>query len=307
MTTNVVTQPIESLLSPPEVGDDGYRTDEDSVLTVLAPGILSNDSDADGDPLEIFVVERPTAGLLALDADGGFTYTPGRDFHGVDSFTYVANDGSLDSNIATVIIDVMAVDPVNQPPVASANGPYVGVAAQPLTLDASSSSDPEGAALTYKWDFGDGSVFVAGVSTASHTYAAAGTYAITLVVNDGLVDSVAFVTQATIGASGGGGRRDVDAFLSYVMPTDNRVNLPAGSTSYDVTIIYGSSILPETFQATLNGRPFAGFAPIPGTVQTVTIPLSPRRNTLVLQVDGVNARGRIARERDRLTFVVSRR
>jgi len=35
--------------------EDAYTTDEDTVLTVLAPGILENDSDVDGDEMTIFL------------------------------------------------------------------------------------------------------------------------------------------------------------------------------------------------------------------------------------------------------------
>ena len=50
-----------------------------------------------------------------LDATGGFTYTPNANFNGSDSFTYKANDGTVDSNTVTVTITVGAV---NDAPVA---------------------------------------------------------------------------------------------------------------------------------------------------------------------------------------------
>ena len=53
-------------------------------------------------------------GLVAR-ADGSFLYTPDANFNGTDSFTYHANDGSADSNIATV---TLTVAPVNDAPVA---------------------------------------------------------------------------------------------------------------------------------------------------------------------------------------------
>jgi len=43
--------------------------------------------------------------------NGGFTYTPPTGFSGTDWFTYVATDGDLLSNAATVTIDVQAVSP----------------------------------------------------------------------------------------------------------------------------------------------------------------------------------------------------
>jgi hypothetical protein len=48
--------------------------------------------------------------------NGSFTYTPDPGFFGVDSFTYKANDGELDSNIATVTI---TVNKTNTAPVAN--------------------------------------------------------------------------------------------------------------------------------------------------------------------------------------------
>ena len=55
----------------------------------------------------------PSHGSLTLNTDGTFTYTPNTGFMGTDSFTYIANDGVLDSAPATVTIEVFYV---NQPP-----------------------------------------------------------------------------------------------------------------------------------------------------------------------------------------------
>src|SRR5204863_423622 len=77
-----------------------------------APGVLGNDSDIEGDPLTAIVVAAPSNGTLTLNADGSFTYTPNANFNGVDFFTYKANDGSANSNVATVTITVNAVDDV---------------------------------------------------------------------------------------------------------------------------------------------------------------------------------------------------
>ncbi|MDH3793206.1 MAG: cadherin-like domain-containing protein, partial [Rhodospirillales bacterium] len=99
----------------PVAVDDAYATDEDVVLNVAAPGVLGNDTDADGDPLSAVLDVGPANGTLALNGDGSFTYTPNANFNGPDSFTYHANDGAADSNIATVAITVNAV---NDAPVA---------------------------------------------------------------------------------------------------------------------------------------------------------------------------------------------
>ena len=92
--------------SPPVANDDGYTMTEGGSLTVAAPGVLDNDTDADGDPLTAALVSGPTTGALTLDPDGGFTFTPPVAFVGDASFTYRANDGTDDSNDATVVITV---------------------------------------------------------------------------------------------------------------------------------------------------------------------------------------------------------
>ncbi len=96
--------------SPPQAEDDDYSVDENDVLNVSALlGVLSNDDDPDGDLLTAILVQDVDNGKLALSPDGSFTYTPDEDFDGIDSFIYKANDGALDSNDATVNIDITDV------------------------------------------------------------------------------------------------------------------------------------------------------------------------------------------------------
>ena len=84
-------------------------TDEDTAKAITLTG-----SDLDGDTLIYGVVTQPTHGALSGTAPN-LTYTPAADYNGADSFTFKANDGMVDSNIATVSI---TVTPVNDPPVA---------------------------------------------------------------------------------------------------------------------------------------------------------------------------------------------
>jgi hypothetical protein len=112
--------------TPPVAVDDAFSVVHDTVLNVAAPGVLGNDTDADGDTLTAVLVADVANGTLALVSDGSFTYTPNALFDGsftytpnalfagTDTFTYVANDGVDDSNVATVTIDV-----TNQAPVAN--------------------------------------------------------------------------------------------------------------------------------------------------------------------------------------------
>jgi hypothetical protein len=86
--------------------DDSYATDEDVSLVVSFPGVLDNDSDPDGDTLLAELVDMPEHGTLVFHIDGSFTYTPGTNFAGSDSFTYQTSDGSLESGFAFVRISV---------------------------------------------------------------------------------------------------------------------------------------------------------------------------------------------------------
>ncbi len=81
--------------------------------TTAPSGVLINDSDIDADALTAVLVAGPSHGTVTLNADGSFTYHPAANYNGPDSFTYMANDGTLNSNVATVNITVNAV---NDPP-----------------------------------------------------------------------------------------------------------------------------------------------------------------------------------------------
>src|SRR5439155_6545925 len=98
-TPATVTINVSGVNDPPIANDDSFTTDEDTALTGNA---LTNDTDADGDLLTAGVVASPTNGVLTLNLDGSFTYSPNTNFNGTDSFTYQANDGLADSNVGIV-------------------------------------------------------------------------------------------------------------------------------------------------------------------------------------------------------------
>src|SRR5205814_10262144 len=87
---------------------DSYSIGEDTALTVAAPGVLGNDTDVDGNSLTAVLVSGPSHGTLTLDANGSLSFTPAVNYNGPDSFTYKANNGRADSNVATVYINVIS-------------------------------------------------------------------------------------------------------------------------------------------------------------------------------------------------------
>ncbi len=107
-----VTVTINSVNDQPEAAVASFTTIEDTSVngTLFA-------SDIDNDQLTYSVVSNSSHGAVVLTnpASGAFTYTPDADASGSDTFTYVAHDGHVNSNEATVTI---VIDPVNDAPVA---------------------------------------------------------------------------------------------------------------------------------------------------------------------------------------------
>ncbi len=86
--------------------------------------------------------------------------------------------------------------PQNQPPTPIHNGPYFGVEGSPVTFSSAGTSDPDGDALTYLWDFGDGATSTS--QNPTHTYADNGVYPVTITVDDGHGHPGTASTTATI-------------------------------------------------------------------------------------------------------------
>jgi hypothetical protein len=105
--TATVNVTIMNVNDAPVANDDSYSMNQDATLTVTAPGILGNDTDADpSDTLSAAVTVFPTHGMLAPNADGSFMYTPNPGFTGMETFKYQASDGGVNSEEATVTITV---------------------------------------------------------------------------------------------------------------------------------------------------------------------------------------------------------
>jgi Tol biopolymer transport system component len=94
--------------APPVAVNDAYSTNENQPLSIPTPGVLGNDADPDGDTLAAIKVSDPSSGALTLNPNGSFAYAPDAGFSGTDTFTYKANDGQADGNVATATITVQA-------------------------------------------------------------------------------------------------------------------------------------------------------------------------------------------------------
>ncbi|MBE7461967.1 MAG: tandem-95 repeat protein [Planctomycetes bacterium] len=92
---------------PPVTQNDRYDLPGAPVHEIASyRGVLANDDDFNGGPIEAVKQSDPAHGTLDLRPDGSFTYTPEPGYEGPDAFTYVARDSDGDSAIATVTLNV---------------------------------------------------------------------------------------------------------------------------------------------------------------------------------------------------------
>nr|WP_281253135.1 Ig-like domain-containing protein [Rubricoccus marinus] len=108
--TASVTVAIRSVNDAPLAVDDAVSTGEGAPVTVA---VLANDTDIDGDPLEIIAAGGASFGAVAVASGGSsVTYTPNVGFTGQDSFLYTVSDGNGGSAQARVIIAVSDLSPL---------------------------------------------------------------------------------------------------------------------------------------------------------------------------------------------------
>jgi VCBS repeat-containing protein len=202
-----VTITITAAADAPVALNDTFTMAEDGTLTVpVATGVLANDTDAEGSSLTATLVQDVTHGTLTFNADGSFTYVPDVNFNGTDTFTYRANDGTANSNVATVTITISAV---NDAPVAN-NESYASTAGTTLTINATNG------VLANDTDLDANALTAAVVATTtdgtltlnpdgSFTYVPdegfTGTDTFTYRANDGTANSAEATVTITVGAN----------------------------------------------------------------------------------------------------------
>lgn len=109
LTGSALAAPVDTT---PVARDDNYSTGENQNLIIGAPGVLANDTDADGNVLNAVYVSGPQHGTVSLSANGAFTYVPTTNYVGPDQFTYKACDP-----------DVVVPPVVTTPPAATTTVP----------------------------------------------------------------------------------------------------------------------------------------------------------------------------------------
>jgi len=136
------------------------------------------------------------------------------------TLTVTDNDGLTDTDTKDVFVIATGVD-ITPPEASFTSSPESPEEGETVTFDASASDDTDGTIDSYSWNFDDGNT--GSGETATHSYASAGTYTVTLTIedNDGLTDTA---TKDVVVNGGGGG--DV---TPPVANAGNNITVKAGS------------------------------------------------------------------------------
>lgn len=207
----VVSLTVTAVNDAPTATNDEFTIDEDTQLAVKISDILANDRDTDGPQLTIVLpadqASKPQNGTVEIQGDS-IIYRPNPDFFGSDTFTYMASDGSANSNPATVTIRVNSVNDPPQmegdpTPQAQVNVPYQ-FTVQLKDVDGGDlrvelSPNPTWLAIAQQ---GNGSATLSGTPTNDDANNNGGNYTFTLTVTDaaGAQVNKTFTIQVTGGS-----------------------------------------------------------------------------------------------------------
>ena len=198
------------------VSDFTYGGNVNYVNVTLDPGATLVGRDHLGIPV-IGVNAAANVAGINLYPGGVFTLSPG-----------------VYRSIANACVSTADQSTANQAPSADPGGPYPADEGSTVSFDGSASSDPDGDAVTFAWDFGDGDTGTG--ATPSHAYGDNGAYTISLTVDDGNGGRHVATTTATIS-------NVAPSVGALVVPT-NPLALVSGGTVSMITVPYSD---PGTF------------------------------------------------------------
>ena len=168
--------------TPPIAVNDTASTVIDTPVEI---NVTSNDYDLDGVIINISIISNASHGNLSIK-NNTVIYSPDHNFIGKDSFTYIViDDDNAKSNPAVVNIEV---ESSREPPHCSFNYTPKNPTTEDIIQFQDTSTDDK-SIVSWYWDFGDGNI--SGQQNPTHQYKTAGTYIVTLKVedSDGLNDT----------------------------------------------------------------------------------------------------------------------
>lgn len=232
--TYTVSVEVTPVNDAPQGGDLSVTATEDTPLS----GHLPVATDAEGSRLTYRLAAGPVHGLVRVNADGTFSYTPDHNFNGTDVFTYAVSDGT-DTSTYTVTV---TVDPVNDAPVGSNLSISVreGAGASGTLPPA---IDPEGDTVSYGLgtQAGHGTAIVNADGTYTYTPAAgySGADSFTYTVGDGSAATTYTVTVSVTAGTVNQAPIGSDATVDGVEDTPLRGHLPVATDPEGAAISYG--------------------------------------------------------------------
>ncbi len=236
--SNIATVNISVVNEPPVTSDDNVNVSLNA-STIIQP--LLNDTDGENDLLSVIIVSQPSFGTVVVNQDNTVTYTHNGTANLTDSFTYLVNDGIVDSNISTVNINVL-----NDPPVTLGDYASLSVGGSEIINLVDNDTDINNNTLTVIIQNNPVNGTVVnnndGTVTYTHNGTANLTDSFTYLVNDGIVDSNISTVNIDIGVE-----------------CDNNITFNGGQGIYSIDIIVGQHLgdislnydtlnLPERFQ-----------------------------------------------------------
>jgi uncharacterized delta-60 repeat protein len=214
---------VANINRAPAALEFGQMLNEDTPQAVTLSGV-----DPDGDALDFTVTGQPAHGTLT-GTGADLLYTPQENYNGPDSFTYVASDGSLASNVAAVSL---IITPGNDPPVLASVGNQTVAEGAPLAFNLKG-FDPDGDTLTYNSGGlpAGASLDAAGAFSWTPNYEQSGPYAVTFTVTDpsGLsATEMITITVTDVVLNQGPVCSAAYPSVSEIWPPDHKQTVPVG-------------------------------------------------------------------------------
>jgi VCBS repeat-containing protein len=267
LSSNTATVNLTVVNDAPVANNDNYSILHDHVLTVSAPGVLTNDSDPNGDQLSANLVSNVSHGTLTLNSDGSFTYTPNAGYLGPDSFTYQASDGSLSSNVATVNINVITTSVLTGMPKSfsiTTGAPYNGVVAS--FTDSDPSAVPSQFTVSIRWDASTvttGTVVVNGSGfdiMGTNTYGIAGAQTVIVTVKSPGSKTLTINSTATVTDSGQTIQSGQSASIAFWNGSNGQTLLQSfgGSSNSTALATWLATTFPNLFGAKAGSQDLTG-------------------------------------------------
>ena len=209
-------------------------------------------SDIDSAALTYSIIANGSKGTAVVTnpATGAYTYTANAGASGTDTFSFKANDGAADSNVATIAVTILA----NRPPVA--NNGTLTTAEEKSASSSLNASDPDGNRLTFRIVSNGlkGTATITNTASGRFTYVPApnanGSDSLTFVASDGTIDSNVATINVTITSVNDA---PVAANASYAISSNTTLNSTLVGTDIDSsTLTYAIVKRPRKGSLSLN-------------------------------------------------------